>query len=226
MFANSRPHSTRRNDGFGKRFRVIADAMLGIDGALTTRTDGLGQQLQRNQKDQDALRGPPRRRSRSAARPVHRARHDDGAAERARAATSRSRSRPSTPTTRASEPRPGAARRGGRGEIRLQIGAFGALKSPGAIPILQASPLEKTPPAMFAPAAIVPTPPPAPSPAPTARVGVETGVDAADAAPAGDDAVRRLRRRDRRRPAARSRRATSRPSARRSAAPSASSTKA
>ena len=29
--------------------------MLGIDGALTTRTDGLGQQLQRNQKDQDAL---------------------------------------------------------------------------------------------------------------------------------------------------------------------------
>ena len=27
----------------------------GVDGALTTRTDGLGQQLQRNQKDQDAL---------------------------------------------------------------------------------------------------------------------------------------------------------------------------
>ncbi|MEP7301451.1 MAG: flagellar filament capping protein FliD, partial [Caldimonas sp.] len=36
-------------------FRVIADTMIGIDGALTTRTDGLGQQLQRNQKDQDAL---------------------------------------------------------------------------------------------------------------------------------------------------------------------------
>lgn len=42
-------------DGFGKRFRSIADSMIGIDGALTTRTDGLNQQLQRNQKDQDAL---------------------------------------------------------------------------------------------------------------------------------------------------------------------------
>ena len=42
-------------DGFGKRFRVVTDTMLGIDGALTTRTEGLGQQLQRNQKDQDAL---------------------------------------------------------------------------------------------------------------------------------------------------------------------------
>ena len=42
-------------DGFGKRFRVIADSMIGIDGALTTRTEGLNQQLQRNQKDQDAL---------------------------------------------------------------------------------------------------------------------------------------------------------------------------
>jgi flagellar hook-associated protein 2 len=42
-------------DGFGKRFRSIADSMIGIDGALTTRTDGLAQQLQRNQKDQDAL---------------------------------------------------------------------------------------------------------------------------------------------------------------------------
>jgi flagellar hook-associated protein 2 len=42
-------------DGFGKRFRVIADSMIGIDGAVTTRTDGLGQQLQRNQNDQDAL---------------------------------------------------------------------------------------------------------------------------------------------------------------------------
>jgi flagellar hook-associated protein 2 len=41
-------------DGFGRRFRVATDAMLGVDGALTTRTDGLGQQLQRNQKAQDA----------------------------------------------------------------------------------------------------------------------------------------------------------------------------
>ncbi len=42
-------------DGFAKRFRVITDAMLSSDGSLTTRTEGLGQQLQRNQKDQDAL---------------------------------------------------------------------------------------------------------------------------------------------------------------------------
>jgi flagellar hook-associated protein 2 len=42
-------------DGFGRRFRVATDAMLGVDGALTTRTDGLGEQLQRNQKAQDAL---------------------------------------------------------------------------------------------------------------------------------------------------------------------------
>jgi flagellar hook-associated protein 2 len=42
-------------DGFGKRFRAIADTMIGVDGALTSRTDGLNQQIQRNQKSQDAL---------------------------------------------------------------------------------------------------------------------------------------------------------------------------
>ena len=42
-------------DGFAKRFRVAADAMLAIDGVLTTRTDGLGQQLQRNQTDQNNM---------------------------------------------------------------------------------------------------------------------------------------------------------------------------
>jgi flagellar hook-associated protein 2 len=54
MFANS-DILNPSNDGFGKRFRVITDAMLGVDGALTTKTDGLGRQLDRNQKDQDAL---------------------------------------------------------------------------------------------------------------------------------------------------------------------------
>nr|HET7858229.1 flagellar filament capping protein FliD [Caldimonas sp.] len=54
MFANS-DLTDPTKDGFAKRFRVATDNMLGIDGALTTRTDGLGQQLQRNQKDQDAL---------------------------------------------------------------------------------------------------------------------------------------------------------------------------
>jgi flagellar hook-associated protein 2 len=42
-------------DGFGKRFRDIADSLLGVDGSLTTRTDGLAKQLQRNQNDQDSL---------------------------------------------------------------------------------------------------------------------------------------------------------------------------
>ena len=42
-------------DGFAKRFRVVTDSMLAGDGALATRTDGLGQQLQRNQKNQDTL---------------------------------------------------------------------------------------------------------------------------------------------------------------------------
>ena len=54
MFSSSSPTDPTL-DGFGKRFRTIADSMIGIDGALTTRTEGLGQQLQRNQKDQDAL---------------------------------------------------------------------------------------------------------------------------------------------------------------------------
>ena len=54
LFANS-DLLDASNDGLGKRFRVMTDGMLGIDGALTTRTEGLGQQLQRNQKDQDRL---------------------------------------------------------------------------------------------------------------------------------------------------------------------------
>jgi len=43
------------NDGFGKSFRNMTGAMLGIEGALTTRTEGLGKQLTRNQTDQDNL---------------------------------------------------------------------------------------------------------------------------------------------------------------------------
>lgn len=54
LFANSDILDPSK-DGMGKRFRVMTDGMLGVDGALTTRTDGLGQQLQRNQKDQDRL---------------------------------------------------------------------------------------------------------------------------------------------------------------------------
>ena len=53
-FANSNPADPTQ-DGFAKRFRVATGAMLAVDGVLTTRTDGLGQQLHRNQSDQDHL---------------------------------------------------------------------------------------------------------------------------------------------------------------------------
>ncbi len=54
LFANS-DVSDPSLDGFGKRFRIATSAMLGIDGSLSTRTDGLSAKLQRNQKDQDTL---------------------------------------------------------------------------------------------------------------------------------------------------------------------------
>lgn len=42
-------------DGFGKRFRVVASNILGVDGSLTSRTDGLNEKLKRNQKQQDRM---------------------------------------------------------------------------------------------------------------------------------------------------------------------------
>jgi flagellar hook-associated protein 2 len=54
MFSNSNLLDASQ-DGFGKRFRAVTDSMLGIDGALTTKTDSLGKQLQRNHNDQDTL---------------------------------------------------------------------------------------------------------------------------------------------------------------------------
>ena len=42
-------------DGFGKRFRVVASDILGIDGALTSRTTGLSDKLKRNQTSQDRM---------------------------------------------------------------------------------------------------------------------------------------------------------------------------
>lgn len=42
-------------DGFGKRFRVMASDILGIDGALTSRSNGLSDKLTRNQKSQDLM---------------------------------------------------------------------------------------------------------------------------------------------------------------------------
>lgn len=40
-------------DGFAKRLRTVADDVLGIEGALTTRADGLSAKLERNQDAQD-----------------------------------------------------------------------------------------------------------------------------------------------------------------------------
>ena len=42
-------------DGFGRRFRALADNLLNTDGTLTTRSDGLNEKLKRNQKAQDAF---------------------------------------------------------------------------------------------------------------------------------------------------------------------------
>ena len=76
-----RPARSRRRTASASAFASSPTRMLGVDGALTTRTDGLGQQLQRNQKDQDALQRPPRRHREAHARPVHGARRGDGAAQ-------------------------------------------------------------------------------------------------------------------------------------------------
>ena len=54
MFSNS-SLTDPTLDGFAKRFKTVTAALLASDGSLTTRTDGLGQQLTRNQKDQDTL---------------------------------------------------------------------------------------------------------------------------------------------------------------------------
>ncbi|MEP7138652.1 MAG: flagellar filament capping protein FliD, partial [Caldimonas sp.] len=54
LFSNSNPTDPTQ-DGFAKRFRTATDAMLGVDGSITSRTTGLSNQLQRNQKDQDSF---------------------------------------------------------------------------------------------------------------------------------------------------------------------------
>jgi flagellar hook-associated protein 2 len=54
MFSNS-SLTDPTLDGFAKRFKTVTAALLASDGSLTTRTEGLGQQLTRNQKDQDTL---------------------------------------------------------------------------------------------------------------------------------------------------------------------------
>ena len=42
-------------DGFGKRFKDLADSLLNTGGTLSSRSDGLNEKLRRNQKSQDAI---------------------------------------------------------------------------------------------------------------------------------------------------------------------------
>ncbi len=43
------------NDGFARRYAQLAQRVLGVDGALTSRTEGLREQLSRNSEDQARL---------------------------------------------------------------------------------------------------------------------------------------------------------------------------
>mgnify|MGYP003618396456 FL=1 len=52
---NGGDSSTTALTGVMKRFRKYADSVLGTDGALQTRTDGLRSELKRNQTKQEAL---------------------------------------------------------------------------------------------------------------------------------------------------------------------------
>jgi len=54
MFSNSSA-SDSTADGFAKRFRNFTDNVLGVTGTITTRTNGLSDELTRNQTNQDNL---------------------------------------------------------------------------------------------------------------------------------------------------------------------------
>ena len=43
------------NNGIASQFRTMGDAMLGVDGVITTRTDGLNHRIELNQDQQDSL---------------------------------------------------------------------------------------------------------------------------------------------------------------------------
>jgi flagellar hook-associated protein 2 len=53
-FANSDTLNSA-NDGFGRRFSALATQVLGIDGSLTTRTEGLRERISQNSEDQAKL---------------------------------------------------------------------------------------------------------------------------------------------------------------------------
>lgn len=54
FLANSDP-LVPDNNGMARQFRAMGDAMLGIDGVISTRTNGLSQRIETNQDQQDSL---------------------------------------------------------------------------------------------------------------------------------------------------------------------------
>lgn len=54
LFANA-DLSNSANDGIATKLRTLSDNLIGFDGAITTRTAGLNQDVANNQKQQDAL---------------------------------------------------------------------------------------------------------------------------------------------------------------------------
>ena len=54
FFANS-DIAVPGNNGIARQFYTLTDAMLGVDGTLTTRTDSLQQGIERNEADQERL---------------------------------------------------------------------------------------------------------------------------------------------------------------------------
>lgn len=43
------------NDGMGRQFRALCDQMLGVDGVVSTRSEGLGRRIELNEEQQDRL---------------------------------------------------------------------------------------------------------------------------------------------------------------------------
>ena len=223
MFSNS-SLADPTLDGFGKRFRAIADSMIGIDGALTTRTDGLGQQLQRNQKDQDALEIRL-----AAIEKRYRAQYTalDTAMAQLQTQSSYITQQIAAWSANAKDlsgAAPAAQRRG-EGLFTRPNRRLRGFKSAGPVPILTASPHREDPAAHVRPRPFVA------QRLQRLRRRLPHGRRRDRrrrrlAAPARDHAVRRLQRRDRRGPGAPWRRARSRPSARPWAGRCGSSTRA
>lgn len=55
MFTTYAGTGASASDGFGQRFRVYSSKMLGVDGAVTTRTDGIQKSIDSNEKRQTQL---------------------------------------------------------------------------------------------------------------------------------------------------------------------------